>query len=86
MVGLHREEATRRLPKAEAEVRRPGGRTRHRATETRGTGPGLRTTPATTTTVTPTRTAAPRRAGGTLPPGQEVTEAESTGPVVRRER
>lgn len=79
MVGLCREEATRRLSKAEVEVRRPGGRTRHRATETRGDE-------TTTTTVTLTRTAAPRRAGGTLPLGQEVTEAESTGPVVRRER
>lgn len=81
MAGLRREEATRRRSKAE--VRGP---TRHRATETTGTDPDLRTTTTTTTMVTRTRTAAHRRAGGTLPPGQEVTEAESTGPVVRRER
>lgn len=81
MAGLRREEATRRRSKAE--VRGP---TRHRATETTGTDQDLRTTTTTTTMVTRTRTAAHRRAGGTLPPGQEVTEAESTGPVVRRER
>lgn len=84
MAGLRREGATRRLSKAE--VRGLRGLTRHRATETTGTGPGLRTTPATTTMVLQTCTAAPRRVGGTLPPGQEVTEAGSTGPVVRRER
>lgn len=78
MAGLCREEATRRRSKAE--VRGP---TRHWATETTGTDPDICTT---TTMVTRTRTTAPRRAGGTLPPGQEVTEAESTGPVVRRER
>lgn len=81
MVALRREEATRHLSKAE--VRRLRGPTQHRVTETTGTDPDLRIT---TTTVTPTRTAAPRRAGGTLPPGQAATEAQSTGPVVRRER
>lgn len=40
----------------------------------------------TTTTRTRTRTAALRRAGGTLPPGPEATEAQSTGPAVHRER
>lgn len=84
MVGLRREEATRLLSRAE--VRRLRGTTRHRTTEMTGTDPDIRTTPTTTTALTRTRTAAPHRAGGTLPPGQEVTEAESTGPEVRRER
>lgn len=82
MVGLRREEATRRLSKAEV----LGGLTRYRAVETTGTVPGLPTMPDTTTTVTRTPTGAPRPAGGILLPGQEVTEAESTGPVLRRER
>lgn len=86
MVVLRREEATRHRSKAE--VRRLRGPTQYRATERETTGPDpdLRITTTTTTTVKRTRTAAPRRAGGTLPPGQAVTEAESTGPVARRER
>lgn len=77
MVGLLREEDTRRLSKAEVR-----GLTRHRPTGMTGAGPGRPTTPASTRTPT----AGPRRAGGTLPPRQEVTEARSTGPVVRREK
>lgn len=84
MVGPRREKATRRLSKAA--VLRLRGLIRHRAIETTEPDPGLPTIPDTTSTVTRTPTAAPRRAGVTLLPGQEVTEAESTGPVVRRGR
>lgn len=80
MVGLRRGEATRCLSKAE--VRHQRGLTRQRVTETTGNGPDLRTKPATTDNRT---TGARRRAGATLPPGQEATEAGSTGPELRGE-
>lgn len=71
-----------------AEVRRPRGSTRQRVTETTGTGTEteVRITTTTTATVPRTRTPALRSAGSTLPPARGATEAESTGPEVRRER